>query len=194
VVDMSNATNPIPHPADAIAPTGPVDASGHPVDDADQAARVLRALRSRNFAMLATVSSAGFPHAAGVQYALAGSDTAPVLYTHTMRSSRKARNVAAEGRVGVVVPVRRLPVGPPFTLQFQARAEIVEMDSPEIAGLLAGGRLKEVSSHGELDEPDGCYLRIVPNGTIHTYGIGVSAIGVARDPLHVGARTVRLDA
>ncbi len=165
-----------------------------PAPDPAQEARILKALRSRNFAMLSTVSPAGFPHAAGVQYALAGSEAEPVLYVHTMRSSRKAVNVAADGRVAVVVPVRRLPIGPPFTVQFQGRAEVVAMDSPEIADLLAAGRLGEVSSHGELDEPDGCYLRIVPNRTIHTYGIGVSVVGVARDPLHVGARTTRMGA
>ena len=137
---------------------------------------------------MSTVSTAGFPHAAGVLY-VAIDDT---LYVHTMRSSRKARNVGTDHRVGVVVPVRKLPVGPPFTVQFQGRADIVAMDDPEILGLVETGRLKKISSHGELDEPDGCFLRIRPTGIVHTYGIGVSTLALVRDPIRNGPRSVRL--
>lgn len=157
-------------------------------DDAAQQARTLRAIRSRSFAMLSTVSSAGFPHAAGVSYAAIDS----TIYVNTERSSRKARNVAADERVALVIPVRRLPIGPPFTVQLQGRATLLAVDDPEITEHLAGGRLKAVTSHGELEEPDGCFLRIVPNGRVHTYGIGVSALALARDPLHVGARSTDL--
>ena len=156
--------------------------------DAEQAERVRKAVLSRGFATLSTVSEAGFPHAAGVVYVPIGDD----LYIHTMRSSRKARNVAANDRVGVVVPVRKLPVGPPFTVQFQGRAEVLAMDDPEVVAHVEAGRLKKITSHGELDEPDGCFLRIRPTGTVHSYGIGVSALAVAKDPLHAGARSVRL--
>ena len=107
-----------------------------------------------------------------------------------MRGSRKGRNVATNSNVGVVVPVRRLPVGPPFSIQFQARASILSMDDQEIISLVEQGELKTITSHGELDEPDGCFIRIQPTGRIHSYGIGVSVIDVARDPLHAGARTV----
>lgn len=161
----------------------------HTLHDADQAARVRKAIHSRNFATLSTVSPAGFPHAAGVIYVPVGDD----LYVHTMRSSRKARNVAANDRIGVVVPVRKLPVGPPFTVQFQGRAEVIDMDSPEILALVESGALKKITSHGELDEPDGCFVRIRPTGTVHTYGIGVSAMAVAKDPITNGPRSVVLD-
>jgi general stress protein 26 len=158
------------------------------IKDAKQIERVEKAIRGKSFAVLSTVSDAGFPHAAGILYDSVGT----TLYVHTMRSSRKARNVAEDGRVAVVIPVRRLPVGPPFTVQFQARAEILDMDDPEITALLAEKKLKTISGHGALDEPDGCFLRIRPNGRVHTYGIGVSAMAVAKDPLHAGARFVDL--
>jgi hypothetical protein len=158
-------------------------------DDASaQLARTLRAIRTRSFAVLSTVSSAGFPHAAGVSYAAIDS----TIYVNTERSSRKARNVAANDRVALVIPVRRLPIGPPFTVQLQGRATLLALDDPEITEHLDGGRLKAVTSHGELEEADGCFLRIVPNGRAHTYGIGVSALALARDPLHVGARSTDL--
>lgn len=162
--------------------------TGDPHADAGQLDRVRRRIDRRSFAVLATVSPSGFPHAAGVVYEAVGPD----LFVHTLHSSRKARNVAAEPRVAVVVPDRRLPVGPPFTVQFQAAAEVLAMDDPTIADLLTAGRLRSISGHGALDEPDGCFLRITPRRRIHSYGIGVSALAVARDPLHVGARSVDL--
>lgn len=176
--------------------TSTTDPIVEPAIDLGQTQRIRSAVASRAFAMLSSVSPAGFPHAAGVQYAsVDSSDGVPggfELYVHTMRSSRKARNVAADGRVGLVIPVRKLPVGPPFTVQFQGRAQLLEMDDPEIVAHHSAGRLKTVSSHGELDEPDGVFLKITPGRTIHTYGIGVSVMGVARDPLHNGARSTRV--
>ncbi len=158
-------------------------------DAAELRRLALRALSKRSFAVLSTVSHAGFPHAAGVVY-----DTVDTtLYVHTLRSSRKARNVAGYDRVAVVVPVRRVPVGPPFSIQFQGRARVVAMDDPEILRLVEAGRLPSTTKHGALDEPDGCFLRIEPVGVLHTYGLGVSVMAVARDPLHVGAGSVRLD-
>ena len=45
------------------------------------------------------------------------------------------------------------------------------MDDPVITGHLAAGSLDRITGHGELDEPDGCFLRIEPVGSIHTYGL-----------------------
>jgi general stress protein 26 len=158
-----------------------------PTDPA-QAERTKKAVRRKSFAVLSTVSAAGFPHAAGVLYASV--DT--TLYVHTMRSSRKARNVADTGRAAVVIPVRRLPIGPPFTVQFQATASVLAMDDAEIVAHLDKGRLGKITGYGALEEPDGCFIRITPAARVHTYGIGVSAIAVARDPLHVGDRITEL--
>jgi len=158
-----------------------------PVDEA-QVGRTVRAIRRRSFAVLSTVSEAGFVHAAGVAYCAVGT----TMYVNTPRPSRKARNVAAHDRVAVVIPVRRVPFGPPFTVQFQGRATLLAMDDPEILEHVRAGRLRTITRHGELDEPDGCFLRIEPSRRIHTYGIGVSVIAVARDPLHVGERSIEL--
>ncbi len=170
--------------------TAPIAAStARDPDDLRQVERIRRAIAVRSFAVVSTVSPAGFPHAAGVVYAAAGSS----IYVHTMRSSRKARNIVDNERVAVVIPFRKLPVGPPFTVQFQARAAVLDMDDHEITAHLDAGRLRAIAGHGALDEPDGCFLRIRPIRTVHSYGIGVSAIALARDPLHVGARSVELD-
>ena len=158
--------------------------------DPKQQQRVRRVLRKGSFAVLSTVSSAGRPHAAGVVYDTVPGDDA--LYVHTMRSSRKARNIAENGHVGVVVSVKRVPMAPPYTVQFQGRADLLEMDDSHIVALLGAGHLTAISGHGALDEPDGVFVRLRPDRRVHTYGIGVSTLALARDPLHVGPRTVEL--
>ena len=137
---------------------------------------------------MSTVSAAGYPHAAGVLFANDGLD----LYVNTQRSSRKARNVAANGRAAVVVPVRKFPVGPAFEVHFQASAVVLAADDPRIVELAERGVLKAITGHGELDDPDTCFLGLRPTGRIHSYGIGAPILGVARDPLHVGAGMVDL--
>jgi hypothetical protein len=140
---------------------------------------VRKAVARRSYAVLATVSPAGRPHAAGVLYALVGDD----LWVSTHRDSRKGRNVATTPHVGLTIPVRRIPFGPPSAVQAQARAEVVDLDDPRVAHLVADGSLKGITAHGELDLPGGCFLRITPNRTVHTYGLGLSLWALARDPL-----------
>jgi nitroimidazol reductase NimA-like FMN-containing flavoprotein (pyridoxamine 5'-phosphate oxidase superfamily) len=144
---------------------------------------VAKAIDRRSFCTLATVSPTSRPHAAAVLYEMV--DT--TLYVHTSRTSKKARNVAGNPHVGVCIPVRRLPVGPPSSVQFQAEAEILAMDDPHIVELLESGRLKSITGHGELDHPEGCFLRITPARRINTYGLGMSLRQLLRDPLHAGA-------
>jgi nitroimidazol reductase NimA-like FMN-containing flavoprotein (pyridoxamine 5'-phosphate oxidase superfamily) len=162
-----------------------------PVDLArrnDHERRIRRAIDRRSFAVVSTVSAAGHPHAAGVVYANDGLD----LYVSTHRTSRKARNVDATGRAAVVVPVRTLPVGPAFEVHFQATARLLDNDDPRVVELVERGVLSAITKHGELDEPASCIVEIRPTGRMHTYGIGVSALAVARDPMHVGAGMVDL--
>lgn len=142
-------------------------------------ATTLKAITKRSFCTLATTSDTNRPHVAGVIYA----DVDTVLYVNTARGSRKARNITANPHAAVCILVRRIPFGPPATIQFQARAELLAMDDPEIVPLIEGGRLKAITSHGELDEPDNCFVRITPTGRINTYGLGMSLWQLYRHPL-----------
>ena len=146
-------------------------------------ARVAKAIARRSFCTLATVSASGRPHVAGVLYVAAGD----ALHVSTRRSSRKARNIAANPDVFVCIPIRRLPVGPPSTVQFAATAEVLAVDHPDITGLVAAGRLGPITGHGELDLPDGCFLRITPGRTFHTYGLGLPLRELIRHPLEAAA-------
>jgi general stress protein 26 len=159
----------------------------HTSNHAPSLAELTRVIERRSFCTLATSSSRNRPHVAAVAYDTVGT----TLYVNTFRSSRKARNIASNPHVGVVIPVRRLPVGPPAEAQFQGMAEILDLDDPHIVELLEAGRLKTITSHGELDHPDGCFLRITPGRRINTYGLGMSLLQLLRDPLNA-AGTVEL--
>ncbi|NUS43805.1 MAG: hypothetical protein HOQ24_08980 [Mycobacteriaceae bacterium] len=150
----------------------------HPT--APTAAELTKVIGKRSFCTIATSSPKQRSHAAGVLYEAVGTD----IYINTDRDSRKVRNVVENPHVGVVIPVRRAPVGPPSEIQFQGAAEVFAMDDPHIRGLLDQGKLKSITSHGELDRPNGCFIRIVPNRRIHTYGLGMSLIQLIRDPLN----------
>ncbi|MFN2503182.1 MAG: pyridoxamine 5'-phosphate oxidase family protein [Acidimicrobiales bacterium] len=150
----------------------------HPANP--QLDQVVRAIARRSFCTLATASATNRPHVAGVLY-VADANT---LYVSTMRTSRKARNIAENPRVFVCVPVRRLPVGPPSTVQFAGNAEILTTGDAAIVRLVEAGRLKAITRHGELEAPDGCFLCITPTGKLHTYGLGLPLRQLIRDPLN----------
>lgn len=161
-----------------IATTGTSAVPGSPVRL--DPTKVHRAIQKRSFATLASTSTIGQPHVAGVLYELAGSD----LWINTMEDSRKARNIAANGRVAVTIVVRRIPFGPPSTIQFQGTATIFDRTNPEVIDLAEAGALQAITGHGELDLDGSCFLRITPNRRLHTYGIGLSLIKLIRDPLN----------
>jgi hypothetical protein len=145
-------------------------------------------IAKRSFATLATTSPNDRPHAAGVLYAAVDD----VLYVSTLRSSRKARNIDANPHVFVSIAVRRIPFGaPPSTIQFAAMAELLAVDHPDVVALAAAGKLVAITGHGELDLPDGCILRITPGTRIHTYGLGMSLLALARNPLAAAATVTR---
>ena len=142
-------------------------------------ALIRRAIERRSVATLATVSSSGRPHAATVLYQCVDD----VLFVSTDRDSRKARNIAAQGFAAVTIAVRRLPIGPPASIQFQSAATIVGNDDPEIIDLAAAGRLDKITSHGELQLEGGCFLRLPLPTRIVTYALGMSLWQVLRNPL-----------
>ena len=156
-----------------------------PTSTAKTAKKVLKTIRRRSFCTLATTSPAGHAHSAGVAYAFANN----VLWVHTLRNSHKAKNMDSTGRIGVCVPFRRLPVGPPFTIHFQATTDLVPMDDPAVLALVADGSLDDITAHGELAMPDGCFVRIRPLGTVHSFGPGAKITDLIRDPLGSGAHS-----
>ena len=165
-------------------------ATAVPASDTERQRRIVRrAIARRSFAVLATSSAANRPHSAGVLYAT----TPHGLFVSTSGGSVKARNVRENGRVGVSIPVRKVPLGPPFVVQFQTAAEVLPIDHPLIRALLAAGELKSLTSHGELDLPDSVFLRLRMPRRVVTFGLGVPLLSVVRHPLDAG-RSVDLEA
>ena len=155
-----------------------------PVDTVSRAA-VESAIAENWFGMLATTSAENRPHVAGVLYALVDRD----IYVNTDETSRKARNIADTGRAAVCIPIPAgssgaAPDAPPLTASFQGTAELLPNDDPQIAELVASGRLAAITSHGELERPGTCMVKITPTGRVATYGIGVSEDDMAADPLN----------
>jgi len=148
------------------------------IEDTRRAA-VAEAIARNSFCTLATSSAQNRPHAAGVLYALVGRD----LYVNTDADSRKARNVADNPRVAVCIPISADPGGPPFTVSLQGSAVLLQNDDPEITGFVEDGSLAAVTSHGELERPGTCFIRISPGRRVATYGVGMTAEEIAADPL-----------
>jgi nitroimidazol reductase NimA-like FMN-containing flavoprotein (pyridoxamine 5'-phosphate oxidase superfamily) len=138
-----------------------------------------RAIARHSFCTLATACG-NRPHVVGVLY----TSVDGVLYVSTLQSSKKARNIRDNPRVAVCIPVRRYPMAPPFLVQFQATATLLANHETTIAELVRARRLKKITGHGELDDAENCFVRIVPDRTVHTYGIGVPLRTLLRDPLH----------
>jgi hypothetical protein len=181
----------------ASHPTAPHPAAPHATFDSDRLVRadeklqrkILATIRKKSFCILATTSPAARSHSAGVIYEYVQGQ----LWIHSLRNSRKARSIAKNSHVGVTIPFRRLPAGPPFTIHFQATAEIVDMDSPRVLSLLESGRLSAIAGHGALQMTEGCFLVLEPVGSVHSYGLGARVIDLIRDPLNNGFAMFDLD-
>lgn len=154
---------------------------------AKQQQTVRRTIARRSFATLGTSSASRHTLVAGVLYV----EVDGALYVTTSGSSAKVRHIRENPRVAVCIPVRSYPLFPPFCVQFQGRATLHAPDDPAVAALLTSGRLEKITSHGELDHPDTCLVRIPLPRRISTYGLGVPIRTLLRDPLGA-ARVVEL--
>ncbi len=148
-------------------------------DHVDRRTAVSTAVAQNFFCTLATSSAEHRPHVAGVLYALVGRD----LYVHTDRPSRKARNIVENPRAAVCVVIPTGPDAPPNTVSIQGTATLLELDDPEVRALIDGGQLASITSHGELERPDTCFVKFSPGPTASSYGVGVSEEDLAADPL-----------
>lgn len=166
------------------APLVSIARPSHHVPVRLDSAWVAKRIATRSCCVLATTSGDG-PHTAAVLYVAVGTN----MYVNTLRSSRKARNIARNPNVSVCIPIRRLPIGPPATVQFAAQATLLAPDDPEIAACLAAGVLKRITSHGEIALDGSCFVRITPTARINTYGLGMPLRRLIADPLHASGST-----
>ena len=153
-------------------------------------------LRKQHFAVLATSGADGIPHAAGVNYGVSGPGRDFVIYVMTRRHLLKARNIAQNPKVSMVVPLPRrlLWFVPPPTIQLRGVAEILDWSDEEgtevFSNFWMGRRIlkgyKEFERRGETRI---CFLRITPDPVINTYMVGAS-IWQVRKRMEAGAAKV----
>jgi general stress protein 26 len=140
---------------------------------------VLSHLRKRDFAVLSTVSGESRPHSVGVNYGVSRSGRDLVIYVMTRKHLQKARNIAQNPSVSLVVPLtsRLLWFLPPPTIQLQGRAEIVdwtdEAGTEVFRRFWMGRRILEAyqESH-RRGETRICFLKITPDPVVSTYMVG----------------------
>jgi general stress protein 26 len=159
---------------------------------------VLRELRRHNFAVLSTVAEDGTPSSAGVNYGVTAPGKDLALYIMTRRQLRKARNIARNPRVSLVVPLPRrvLQFVPPATIQLSGTAEILDWTHKEgievfrrfWMGLSILEGYAEARRRGETRI---CFLRITLDPIIRTYAVGYSAWELRRN-MESAAATVHI--
>jgi len=140
---------------------------------------VLRHLRKRDFAVLSTVSKGSRPHSVGVNYGVSRPGRDFVIYVMTRKHLQKARNIAQNPNISLVVPLTRrlLWFLPPPTIQLRGQAEIVDWTDEEGTDVFRrfwmGRRILEAyqESH-RRGETRICFLKITCDPVVYTYMVG----------------------
>ncbi len=148
---------------------------------------VLKHLRTHHFAVLSTSDERGIPHSAGVNYGISTLPGDLVLYVMTRRHLLKARNIAQNPHVSLVVPLPRplLWFVPPATIQLHGHAEILDWRDTERTKVFERfwlGRqiLKGYRKFHQRGETRMCFLKITADPVIRTYMVGAGVRQVSR--------------
>jgi hypothetical protein len=148
---------------------------------------VISQLRKRDFAVLSTVSEERRPHSAGVNYGVSRPGRDLAIYVMTRRHLQKARDIAVNPAVSLVVPLMRrlLWFLPPPTIQLRGRAEILDWTDEDGTDVFRrfwmGRRILEAyrASH-RRGESRICFLKVTPDPLVYTYMVGYSIWEVRR--------------
>ena len=131
--------------------------------------------------MLSTVDEQGGSHSAGVNYGISGPGNELAIYVMTRRHLQKARNIAQNSNVSMVVPIPRLLLWfvPPATIQLRGHAEILDETDKigtEVFNHFWMGRhiLHAYEQSRRRGETRICFLKITPDRIIRTYMVGCS--------------------
>jgi hypothetical protein len=144
--------------------------------------------------VLSTTDGADRPASAGVTYGATNSGA--TLYVMTRRHLQKARNVVANQRVSLVIPLARrlLWFVPPATIQLTGRAAVIDWTDSDAVSVFSNFWLgREILSSYRrlhaLGENRIAFLRIELDPVIHTYMVDTPVWRV-RNHMEAGASTV----
>ena len=148
---------------------------------------VLSHLRTHDFAVLSTITNRSRPHSVGVSYGVSKPGQDLVIYVMTRKHLQKARNIAQNPNVSLVVPLTRrfLWFLPPATIQLYGQAEIVDWTDEEGTDVFRrfwmGRRiLKAYREAHHRGETRICFVKIIPDPVVYTYMVGYSIWQVRR--------------
>ena len=146
---------------------------------------VEREIRDRSFGVLSTISVDHRPHSTGVLYGVSSRDRPFALYVTTNRDNKKARNIGRNPNVSFTIPIPRrlLRFLPPHCVQFQGTAQIISFDDQDARNAFSQSVvLREgLKLEGKHVGPKATFIRIRPDQTIHTYGLGLSFLELLRN-------------
>ena len=146
--------------------------------------------------MLSTLGQESTPHSVGVNYGVSRPGRELVIYVMTRRHLQKARNIARNPNVSLLIPLTRrlLWFLPPPTIQLRGRAEIVdwtdEAGTAVFRHFWIGRRILE--AYGESHrrgETRICFVKITLDPVVYTYMVGYS-IWALRTRMESGAAKV----
>jgi general stress protein 26 len=148
---------------------------------------VLSQLRRCHFAVLSTVDKDGVPHSAGVNYGVSKPNEQLAIYMMTRRHLQKARNIAQNPDVSLVIPVPRLLLRfvPPATIQLNGRAEILDetdkVGTDVFSRFWIGRRILDAYEQSRRrGEARICFLKIIPAPIVRTYMVGYNIWEIRR--------------
>jgi hypothetical protein len=159
---------------------------------------VLRRVRGHHFAVLSTVGPSGRAQSAGVSYGVSAPRTPLTLYVMSRTHLQKARNVARNPSVSVVIPLARRVWWflPPPTIHLRGRAEV--LDWTDAAGTAVFQRfwlgrriLAGYQAAARGGETRICFLKITPDPEISTYMVGTTVWQLLGD-MEAGAGIARM--
>jgi general stress protein 26 len=148
---------------------------------------VLKHLRKNHFAVLSTVDREGMSHSAGVNYGASSPRDELAIYVMTRRHLQKARNIASNPNVSLVIPIPRLLLSfiPPATMQLHGHASI--LDESDEGGIdvfrhfWMGRRILDAYEQSRRrGETRICFLKITPDPAIRTYMVGYTIWQIRR--------------
>lgn len=154
-------------------------------------------LRRQHFAVLSTSDAFSVPASAGVSYGASQSDL--VIYVMARRNLQKARNIAENPQVSLVVPVARRLAWflPPATMQLRGSAELLEWTDPDATKVsqhfwLGRRILRGYRRSHRAGEHRICFIRITLDPVIHTYMLETSLWKIWRQ-MESGSNRVMID-
>jgi general stress protein 26 len=148
---------------------------------------VLKELRRCHFAVLSTVDKEGISHSAGVNYGVSRPGDELAIYVMTRRHLQKARDIALNPNVSLVILVPRLLLFflPPATIQLRGRAQILDetdkVGTDVFSQFWIGRRILDAYEQSRRrGETRICFLKITPDPVIRTYMVGYNIWEIKR--------------